>query len=853
MVYKSGLTKAEKAALAKAAQEGTLPAGMSYDPATGTITVTADDIEALSRIAQAETGVIGAPIDDKVASVLGVVANRASTVPNVAYGNVPGMYGQTQIQSVVNEPYAFSPVNKPGTWEGVPDANPAYDQATAFGIGNMNAAIAAGQQPTEFGAATDFLNPHPAAYPGAPLAAARAARTAASMQDPTKIGYGSLSHVVGVTPGSPPAQPITGVQLAPGALGAFPEMMAGQVPVEAQTSPDIIGGMYQGLDPAESLDWSGRAQAAQFGQPEMVGQEPVDQQVGSFIAGLPGEVAQTTVIDPANFASRMAQLGLSKLGLADAPVAATPAPAVPALGLPATEQPSQYSPMPASGVPEIAAGALGPPVGDYNNPAFGVQQRAYNPQLDMAAPPAAPSVAPIGITPPSMDVAVATPPAAPAPAPVAQQQALDAIVAAAPNQPVTRAPVTQQQSLDAIVGAAPNQPVDPLAGTVPVEAVPSQPVLEGYGPPSVSIATVAKPAAPEATLNPMDMSHIGPLDLAQPQLSMEAPAAPQQPVAAPVAPAARPSIQPNTNVGLATSFPTPSYSYGFPSTPPGVAMDTVPAFEAPQTMEAPAPAPTISAPTITPARPTVARPAAPTYSPVAPATTAPPSVAAPTLSGGPFGYGYAPGGAPAINPAGDTQTFSLGPEERNSSAYGINTGGPLGNAAGTYKSPALSDAFQGVLGPIGHALGMPSAPSLAGAQPLSAGYSQPAGYGFSAPGTNPYGYSGYSDPLGALASGYGDTYGGAFGPSDSYGGFGGTIGGGYGPSDPSGYGGGEGGGYGGGGYGGEGGSEGGGYGGRGSGYGSEGGYGGNSGLMAGPTMDVDPRKRKHPLLSFLGL
>ena len=138
----------------------------SYNPLTGRITVTREDIQGFQNVVPREVGIIQAPIDERTASVVQPMMNRATTMDfgfGTALKGQPGVpatpYGETTLLSAMNEPYALEPVNKtksvlttaPRT---TPEQQAAWDASIAMhGIGSINAGV-----PQQFARDTDFLS-----------------------------------------------------------------------------------------------------------------------------------------------------------------------------------------------------------------------------------------------------------------------------------------------------------------------------------------------------------------------------------------------------------------------------------------------------------------------------------------------------------------------------------------------------------------------------------------------------------------------------------------------------------------------------------------------------------------------
>lgn len=253
---------------------------MEYtDPRTGKVTDTGEykadlaqlglstsDIEALSRLGYAENGVIVArnPNDlfRSVAQVMDVVQNRAAVV-----GSPYGL----GVQGVINAPKQFSPINKLGSWTGLPNAPVPYDTAVstyaglqAYGIPNFTDELA-----------TNYLNTAKSAYKN--YTNKSAPKWGSQMVNETLVGTAPVSHLSGYKRGAPAPAPYDialpddyNISLNrdltvvpdlsyleqvedPRGLGMHPNMLTGAPETITQAAIDA-GTLEQGLPPDAALD-----------------------------------------------------------------------------------------------------------------------------------------------------------------------------------------------------------------------------------------------------------------------------------------------------------------------------------------------------------------------------------------------------------------------------------------------------------------------------------------------------------------------------------------------------------------------------------------------------------------------
>lgn len=740
------------------------------DPNTGrTLSLSPAEIDALSRMAAAEMGIISAVNPSATftaaAQVVDAITNRAAS-PFGAYGN------QTGVMGVMTSPNQFSPLNNLPGIASLPAAPAPIKEAVESYVG-----LRAAGMPAVFDDATHYYNPQVAAPTWGP-----------ALQNKTAVGVGQNMHVSGTlntdpkpgpysisAPSIPAPRDLSMVPMGiletapPSVLGAPPSMpgvgmfanlpgaLAPPAPPAAPAPPEAVAAPAAPAPMAAPAAPAAMAPPADLTAPAGTilgtGYTP---QAPSFTG--PG-LAGMSLATPPGVTPEAGALALgtglgSGFGVPSLGLSAGPQVAPQDIGL--TFDPKGIEAMPASlgnnfgfGAPltEMAANTqFGPAPGALAPAPQPLDEANFNP-LGPAAPPSLGTFAP-SVTAPALGAAPLTEanfnPMGPAAPPSMGGFAPSAPAPAAPSQPAMAAPAPVAAPAPIGPAPAPSDIASRVAGAfeaVQPTAVPSVnpgvslaagvPAIGDFAATSVpSLATTPAPMAPA----PADFAPVAPAPAAPAPMAAPAPAAPVEvasvaPMAAPApveapapvaAPVAAPSVPTPAEIAAtapAASFPAPAAPA--PAQTPAQAVDAAFGPYGTQTVTpavaAPAPAavevssiPTVAAPA----------PAAPSMPAPAPATPAAPSM--PTVA--------APAPAPAPAPASLPSLPSVEVSTPTVMGSPLGAPGPLGAPPGMSYAEAASYSVPG------------AAPSVVGAV-------QSSGLGAPAPGMS-YGL----DSFGGLTS-----------------------------------------------------------------------------------------------------
>jgi hypothetical protein len=180
------------------------------------LTLTARDIDAISRISHAEARSLG---PDGIAGVVGTILNRAAA----------GGYGNG-IEGVINKPSQFSPINSVGHWSRLPEASADTKSIVQQVVAQMRDGAS-----NPVGNSTHFYNPSIASPKWGP-----------QMEVQAQFGSGRNQHIHGTLPGSSDPKPPAYSVAITDRPSIAQVLGVGERPVPPRDIPNVGGVLQEG-------------------------------------------------------------------------------------------------------------------------------------------------------------------------------------------------------------------------------------------------------------------------------------------------------------------------------------------------------------------------------------------------------------------------------------------------------------------------------------------------------------------------------------------------------------------------------------------------------------------------------